>query len=53
MQSASLYDALKCFLHGFLTVAGAHVDQSEAFPFDALLLDNATREIAAKVPLPT
>jgi hypothetical protein len=49
LQTASHYEALKCFLHGFLAIAGVHPDPTEYAPFDLSRLDAADREHANQV----
>lgn len=49
LQTASHYEALKCFLHGFLAVAGVHPDLAENAPFDLSRLSAADREHANQV----
>ena len=51
LQTASHYEALKCFLHGFLAVAGVHPDPAENTPFDLSRLNAADREHANQVTM--
>ena len=51
LQTASHYEALKCFLHGFLAVAGVHPDLAENAPFDLSRLSAADREHANQVAM--
>lgn len=49
LQTGSHYEALKCFMHGFLAVAGVPSDPAESTPFDLSRLDVQTQALTNQV----